>query len=279
MCSLVDNLAYVEVAIGAVRNHRLPRLKMELRAIEMYRDDVRFKRHQVGDAADFGIGIRIRPRGQTCVIDGVIAAEPLVRAEGLEFHGNEGGLIDVGVWNVPARCEAGLEKHHRPLCVGDDPVTIPDHEVTRGLAYVDAVVGVSGMAHDSFVFFVESIHGPPSECDACLYFARMGGQVGVLPRPARRDVLLVRADAVPGREPEIGVLGGMLGAFQGVWRNIDLRKVGYRIAAWFEEQEDMLTIGDPDSPEAHAHAPAQRLDVQQSFGQRFGHEKPADCSR
>ena len=80
-------------------------------------------------------------------------------------------------------------------------------------------------------------------------------------------------------EPEIGVLGGMLGAFQDVWRNVGLREVGYRIAARFEEQEDVLAIGDPDSPEAHAHAPAQRLDVQQSLGQRFGHEKPADCSR
>jgi hypothetical protein len=41
----------------------------------------------------------------------------------------------------------------------------------------------------------------------------------------------------------------------------------------------MLAIGDPDSPEAHAHAPAQPLDVQQSFWQRFGHEEPADCRR
>jgi hypothetical protein len=41
----VDYLGDVEVAIGAVRNHCLARLKMELRAIEMYRDDVRFERH------------------------------------------------------------------------------------------------------------------------------------------------------------------------------------------------------------------------------------------
>ena len=135
------------------------------------------------------------------------------------------------------------------------------------------------MAHNSFVFFVESIHGPPSERDACLQFARVGGQVGVLPRPSRRDVLLVRPNAVPGREPEIGVLGGMLGAFQDVRRNVGVREVGYRIAARFEEQEDMLAIGDPDFPEAHAHAPAQPFDVQQSFWQRFGHEEPADCSR
>jgi len=42
-CPLVDYLFDVEVAIGAVRNHRLARLKMELRAIEMYRDHVRFE--------------------------------------------------------------------------------------------------------------------------------------------------------------------------------------------------------------------------------------------
>jgi hypothetical protein len=71
----------------------------------------------------------------------------------------------------------------------------------------------------------------------------------------------------------------MLGAFQDVLRNVDFREVGYRIAARFEEQEDVLAIGDPSSSEAHAHAPAQPLDVQQSFGKRFGHEEPADCSR
>ena len=67
-----------------MRNHRLTRLKMELRAIEMYRDDVRLERHQVGDAADLGIGVRIRPCRQTCVTDVVVAAEPFVRAEGLD---------------------------------------------------------------------------------------------------------------------------------------------------------------------------------------------------
>jgi hypothetical protein len=59
-----------------------------------------------------------------------------------------------------------------------------------------------------------------------------------------------------------------------VWRN-----VGLRIAARFEEQEDVLAIGDPYSSEAHPHAAAQLLDVQQSLGQRFGHEEPADCPR
>src|ERR1700743_2029817 len=63
-CSLIaacrlDRLGEVEVAVGAVRNDRLARLKMELRAIEMDRYDVRFERHQPGDTADFGIGVRI----------------------------------------------------------------------------------------------------------------------------------------------------------------------------------------------------------------------------
>jgi hypothetical protein len=60
-------------------------------------------------------------------------------------------------------------------------------------------------AHDSFVLFVGSIHGPPSERDAYLQFARVGGQAGVLLRPSR---LLVYSDIVRGRGPEIGVLSG-----------------------------------------------------------------------
>ena len=87
-----------------------------------------------------------------------------------------------------------------------------DDEVTGGLANVDAVVAVSGMAHDPFVFFVERVHSLPGERDPSLQFARVGGQSGVLPRPSRRDVL-AGPDVVPGREPEIGVLGGMVGAF------------------------------------------------------------------
>ena len=51
------------------------------------------------------------------------------------------------------------------------------------------------------------------------------------------------------------------------------------LAVGLKDQKDMLAIGDPASPEAHAHAPAQPLDVQQSLGQRFGYEKPPDCSR
>src|SRR5262249_59437088 len=215
----------------------------------------------------------------TCVTDGVIAAEPFVRAEGLELYGREGRLIDVAAWNVPARREAGLVENERPLGIGDDPVTMADHEVTGGLANIDAVVGVSGMAHDSLVFFVESVHSPPGKRNACLQFARMGGKADVLPRPSWCDVLLVGPDAVPGGEPEFGVLGGMLGAFKYARGNIGLREVGDRIEARLEEQEDILAIGNPDPPEAHAHAPTQPLDVQQSLGQRFGHKEPADCSR
>jgi hypothetical protein len=38
-------LGEVEVAIGAVRDHRLTRLKTELGAVEIYSDDIRFERH------------------------------------------------------------------------------------------------------------------------------------------------------------------------------------------------------------------------------------------
>jgi hypothetical protein len=107
------------------------------------------------------------------------------------------------------------------------------------------------MAHNSLVFFVESLHRRPSEREAFLQFAGMGGQAGVLPRPSRRGVL-ARPDGVPVCEPKVWVLGGMVGAFQDVLRDVSLREVGYRIAARFEEQEYVLAIGDPGSAEAHA---------------------------
>jgi hypothetical protein len=115
------------------------------------------------------------------------------------------------------------------------------------------------MAHDSLVFFVESVHSPPGERNACLQFARMGGKADVLPRPSRCDVLLVGPDAVPGGEPEIGVLGGMLGAFKDAWGNVGLREVGDRIEARLEEQKDILAI--LRSARACAGATARRTTV------------------
>jgi transaldolase len=46
------------------------------------------------------------------------------------FVDEEGRLIDIGAYNVPTRREAGLVNHHRALGIGDDPVTMTDHEVT-----------------------------------------------------------------------------------------------------------------------------------------------------
>ena len=71
----------------------------------------------------------------------------------------------------------------------------------------------------------------------------------------------------------------MFCALQGVCRDVGLREVRHGIAPGLEEHEDVLAVGDPGSAEAHAHASAQRLGVQQSLGQRFCNEEPADCSR
>jgi hypothetical protein len=111
-----------EVAIGPVRNHLLARLETELRAIELDRDFVRLERHQVGDAADLRIGVGIRPSRQTCIIDGVIAAEPFVWAEGLELHRREGRLVDVDAGDVPTRRESGLVEGERPRRIRNDAV-------------------------------------------------------------------------------------------------------------------------------------------------------------
>jgi len=105
---LVGRRVDVEIAIGPMRKHRLTRLKMELGAIELYRDDVRLERHEVGNATDPGIGFTLRPRRQTCVTDVVVAAHSFVWAEGLVFHSGQRGLINVTARNVPAWREAGL---------------------------------------------------------------------------------------------------------------------------------------------------------------------------
>jgi hypothetical protein len=60
---------------------------------------------------------------------------------------------------------------------------------------------------------------------------------------------------------------------------VGLRETRDRIAGRFEEQDDLLAVDGPGSVEPHAHPSAQRLDVQQSFRQRFGHEESADHSR
>src|SRR5262249_51351641 len=115
-----------------------------------------------------------------------------------------------------------------------------DHEPTGGLADVDTVIAVSGMAENPFVFFVKGVHGRPRERDPRLQLARVVRQVDVLPCPSRR-ALLACSDNVPGSESEVGVPRGVVGGFEGIWSDIGLRKVGYRIAAGLEEQDYVFT--------------------------------------
>src|SRR5262245_28025151 len=154
-----------QVAIGAVRKHRLTRLETDLDAVDFHGNDVRLEGHEVGDAGDLGIRLTIRPRGLTRVTYVVVAAQPLVRAEGLLVDGSQRGLVDAGACHVPSRREARFVEHPRSLRLGDDAVPLADHEMTGGLPDVDAMVTVRGMPHDSFVFFVEGVHGPPGERD------------------------------------------------------------------------------------------------------------------
>ena len=70
----------------------------------------------------------------------------------------------------------------------------------------------------------------------------------------------------------------MLRTFQDFWRDVGLWEVGYWIPSGFEEQDDMLTVGDPSSSETHTHASTQRLDVQKPLWQWLRQQEPADCS-
>src|SRR5229473_3969423 len=55
-------------------------------------------------------------------------------------------------------------------------------------------------------------------------------------------------------------------------------KVGDRVAARLMEQDHVIAIDDPGAAEAHPHAPAQRLGVEQSIRQWIWNEEPADSS-
>src|SRR5262249_6196889 len=112
----------------------------------------------------------------------VIAAHPFVRTEALVFHGSERRLINVGTRNVPARREAGLVESQRSLGIGNDAIAVTDHEVAGGLADVDAMVTIRGMTHDSFVFFVECVHGRPGKGHPSLQFSGVVRQLDMLPR-------------------------------------------------------------------------------------------------
>src|SRR5262245_39777619 len=99
----------------------------------------------------------------------------------------------------------------------------------------------------------------------------------MLPGASRRAVI-ADTNQVPGGEPEFGMLCGEFGTLQGARHDLTLREIGHGIATGLEKHDGVLAIGNPVSTEAHAHSPAQWLDVQQSLRQWFGYEEPSDCS-
>lgn len=56
--------------------------------------------------------------------------------------------------------------------------------------------------------------------------------------------------------------GGVLGTFQNIGGHVGQAKVGHRITCGFEQQDHILAIRDPCSPETHPHATTKRLDIQ-----------------
>jgi hypothetical protein len=154
---------------------------------------------------------------------------------------------------------------------------IPNGQVSARLTDIYAVVWVGGMADDSLVFFVKSLHRPPRERHPALQFAGVVGQFGVLPGGARLAVL-AGLDGVPGGRPEVGVPGGVPGGLESAVRDGGEREIGHRIAAWFVQQHHVLTVGDPAAAEPDPHAAAQWLGEQHPVGERTRDEEPADGS-
>jgi hypothetical protein len=104
----VQHFGDCEVAIGATRDYNLPWRQPELFAIESYRNNIRFERHQTRDSSNLGICLTIRPYSQMCVTNVIIAAQPPVGTEGLRFHRCQLRLVDVRSWDVTARRESGF---------------------------------------------------------------------------------------------------------------------------------------------------------------------------
>src|SRR5215510_14936325 len=99
-----------------------------------------------------------------------------------------------------------------------------------------------------------------------------------MPPGSSRRAVLADANDIPRSRSEVGMLRYVFSTFQNARSQITLWEIGHGIAARLEQHESVFAVGNPGSTEPHAHAPAQWLDVQQSFRQRFGHEEPTDCS-
>lgn len=139
--------------------------------------------HKVGNAADFGIGVGVGPCRLTSVANRIIVAEPFVGTERLKLYRCEGGLVDVITRDIPAWSEPGFVKAQWMPGIRNDAVVVADHEVTRTLSNIYAMVWVGSMTQDSFVFFIEGIHGAPCERQSSLEFCCMGREVRVCHAP------------------------------------------------------------------------------------------------
>jgi len=110
-----DHLGDVEVVrSGPCGTTVCPAQRNGLCHPDIPRTHVRFERHQVGDAADPRMAVRIRPCRLTCVTDGVIAAGPLY-GQKVWSSREWGGLIEMsgGVERTRARRESRTPPHSR----------------------------------------------------------------------------------------------------------------------------------------------------------------------
>ena len=219
-----------------------------------------------------GQASQVGPRRVARVPDVVVATHSLVRAERLPLRRGERGFGHVSARDIPAGREPGLIKRQRPGRVGDHLAAVPDHQVTAGLADVDPVVGIGSVADDPVIFLVEGVHRPPGERHPPLQLARVIGQFDVLPGRAIL-ALLPGPDGVPGRRPEIPVLGGVLAGSQDVREDVAEREVGHRVVAGLVQQHDIFAVRDPfpsRTGRAFAVATARRTAAAPGAGQGRG---------
>src|SRR5204863_4264196 len=102
-----------KVPIRTVCNYRLAWRQPRLHAIDQHGHEIRFKRDEIRDTADFGVRLTIGPGRLMRVANVVVAAQALIWTEGLMVHGAQRRLVDVGARHVPPWREAGLVEHER----------------------------------------------------------------------------------------------------------------------------------------------------------------------
>ena len=217
----------------------------------------RAERDQAVEASGLEEGVAVEPRGIRDPGDAVVAGDFLVGAEGTGLCRGQCGLVDVRPGHVPARREARFEEDDGCGRVGDGRSCRADDEVAGARADIDAVVVVSGVPEDAFVFFVEAVHRPPCERDVPGEHRCVPGQVYKGPG-CPFGAVAGAGDGGPPSRAEVAVGGDAACGYEYTLFDVLDRHIGDRVVPWFVKQDHLFAVGYPRAVKADSHAAPSR---------------------